>query len=190
MEHTKQSSGLQIVCCIIVYFLPDPFPLIVRHNKDTTDQPAAALLISSSVSYPVLPLARREMLLHDLLARLFGAFFFPLQGYFISQCDFYYFDEMPTTKIRQSSLEISLWETEHIAQSPSCSLVYHDQGHSKALRGGYKSSLSLSSSAHMSHSCELTERPSEPLAGTGGQQITQHSFCDCASQRSVFVILL
>lgn len=90
------NSGLQVICYITVYFLPDPFSMTRQAHKDTTAQPVAALL--SSVSYPILPFARREMLLHLLLEC--QIFFFSLQRYFISKLDTYYFAEMPTTKIR------------------------------------------------------------------------------------------
>lgn len=97
MEHTQRSSGLQVICYIIVYFLPDPLSITRQAHKDTTAQPAAVLLFDSSVSYPVLPPACRGMLLHNSLAcesfALLFALSFSLQIYFISTLDSDYLNE-------------------------------------------------------------------------------------------------
>lgn len=81
-----RASGNTLHNCI---FSSRPLSITRQAHKDTTAQPAAALLFGWSVSYPVVSLTRREMLLHVLLKCQRGArglhFFFSLSKDILSQ---------------------------------------------------------------------------------------------------------
>lgn len=137
-------------------FLPDSFPLLVRHTR--TQLLSLLLRYSLALVFLPHPSSRTQ---RNGTARLPGMpdvvfFLFSLQRYFISKLDSFYFDEGSTTKIKRSISEMSLWQTRHVATGLFVFCCSSRSRSSQNPLGGYKSSLSMLSSACMSHSCELT----------------------------------
>lgn len=50
-KEPKRSSGLQVICYIIVYFLPDPFPVLVSHTR--TQLLSQMLRYSLALAFPI-----------------------------------------------------------------------------------------------------------------------------------------
>lgn len=103
-ERKKRSSGLQVIRYIIVYFLPDPFPLLWSSGTQGHNCSACLLLCAPALAFPTAFLFTRTMA--DVVGG--SCVFCSLQKHFILQFDSSSSHEMPTTEFSLSGSGMSL----------------------------------------------------------------------------------
>lgn len=137
---------------------PLSITLVVRHTR--TQLLSLLPLYSSALAFPTtsfLPLASTEMLLHDLLAcQSFLCLFLSPKSFYL-KVRFLLLSWNSHRQIQLKQLRNELvtnWANRHKALPVLLFIMI--KVIPRPFGGGFKSSLSLSSSAYMSHSCELT----------------------------------